>query len=69
MWPSGGAESGAISPGSPQIDPDISRLIRAWETLPCDIRRAILDMIEVIQRSAGIANAATSPQGPFRLAD
>jgi hypothetical protein len=44
-----GAESGALTPTSPHIDPALTALISAWPTLPEAIRAGILAMV----RAAG----------------
>jgi hypothetical protein len=41
----GGAKSGALSPDSSSMDPDLQRLIDAWPTLPDVICASILAMI------------------------
>jgi hypothetical protein len=38
----GGAESGALTP----TDPDLSRLVTAWPTLPEPIKRAVLALVD-----------------------
>ena len=45
----GGAESGALAPKTPAIDPALAALIDAWPTLPDAIRAGILAMV----RAAG----------------
>jgi hypothetical protein len=44
-----GAESGALAPQTPAIDPGLAALIDAWPTLPELVRAGILAMI----RAAG----------------
>jgi hypothetical protein len=41
----GGAESGALAPQNPAIDPALAALIDAWPTLPDAIRAGILAMV------------------------
>lgn len=42
---SGGAESGAFSADSSQIDPDLARIVAAWPTLAEPIKRAIVALV------------------------
>lgn len=39
----GGAESGALAQKA--LDPDLSRILAAWPTLPEPIRRAVLALV------------------------
>jgi hypothetical protein len=41
----GGAQSGALSTNSDQIDADLQRVLDAWPTLPEALRAGILAMI------------------------
>lgn len=42
---SGGAKSGATTPHTPTIAPDLATIIAAWPTVPEAIRAGILAMI------------------------
>ncbi len=42
---SGGAESGALSTDCTSIDPDLQRIIDAWDSLPEHLKRAMLAML------------------------
>jgi len=44
--PEGGAESGAVSPISGPIDPDLQRVIDAWPNLPEAVKAGILAMVK-----------------------
>jgi hypothetical protein len=44
---SGGAESGAVDADSDPIDADLAAVVRAWPTMPEQVRRAILALTEV----------------------
>ena len=50
---SGGAESGAFSADSPQIDPDLAKVIDAWPKLAEAIRIAVLAMVNASQADGG----------------
>ena len=41
----GGAESGALTVGNANIDPELASLIDAWPTLPDAIRVGIMAMV------------------------
>jgi len=43
---SGGAESGADSPKTPCIDPELAKVIDAWPMLPEAIRAGIVAMVK-----------------------
>jgi len=44
--PEGGAESGAVSPISGPIDPDLQRVIDAWPNLPEAAKAGIIAMVK-----------------------
>ena len=41
----GGAESGALTTQTGPIDPDLSRILAAWPSLPAPIRAAMLALV------------------------
>lgn len=43
---SGGAESGAFSDDSPEIDPELAKVMGAWPDLPDAIKAGILAMVK-----------------------
>lgn len=46
VYNSSGAESGAVGDEIGKIDPDLRRVTEAWPTLPNDLRKAILAIVE-----------------------